>query len=158
MLSKTQIMIKVISIYANDTTKRAVSMDTGQCLYYDQETGNRCAVGLFLDLDEETLKQCEGSAGVFKIKASNQRLEDVLLPEVQGHTISFWHDLQRLHDCQSHWNDDKDLSHKGYRFLSQICEMYNIKFKEVMNAVHKVELPSTTTLIIHPTLFVATAS
>lgn len=90
-----QVLTEAIEYYREDPSRRAV--DNG-CLYYDEKTGNKCAVGMFLQSPEsvdtsvqaiDLIQKC--GMGIFKEEV--QHLED----------WDFWAELQDLHDFDYNW-------------------------------------------------------
>lgn len=125
-LTKKEIILETVEYYKKNP--RAVGKEN--CEYFID--GNMCAVGRCL-IDAENFEKynienkCTGlTINDFRL---SRRLEDELRPEYRGHSITFWTDLQILHDMNSSWIKGKDknindLSTSGEYFLKNLEEKY----------------------------------
>lgn len=88
------------------------SLSVGSCAYRGN-LNRRCGVGLFIDDN----KYCRGIEGKNVHQWSNDTIDDVLIPEARGYSISLWAAIQRFHDNTNNWLRKVDGSEFG---LSEI--------------------------------------
>lgn len=110
---------ETVKYYSEDTSRRAVA-DDGYCEYLIQETGNKCAIGRHIKLQDylNNKNKLEGSI-----------VEDyivfALLPEeVRRLGKEFLSRVQMFHDNKYYWNTDKGLTSKGEERLAFIINCF----------------------------------
>lgn len=103
MKTPIQIIDETVEFYSQDPAgRRAQAYHT--CVYYDEETGNKCAVGrCCVDSEVESPDFPEDSVNIGG--EPNMAVLSRLKPEYQGHPWQLWAALQRLHDCTQCWSD-----------------------------------------------------
>lgn len=101
MKSKIEIIEETIAYYEEDPSRRAM---IGTSCAYKTDNGNMCAVGRCLT--EQGLafaSEFANESDVYGLYETNEGLDDILKEEYRGHELSFWSDLQSLHDTSSYW-------------------------------------------------------
>lgn len=97
--------------------------DSGECCYYDKNTGNRCAIGRLLTIEQAKDVPSNGSIDV------DDMVHDYLVscnPTLfNGENIRFLSDLQRFHDNETLWDSDGAGNNK----LTQSGEKEYLKLK-----------------------------
>lgn len=109
--TKLQIIEELFdNYYVKDPSKRATYNIA--CSYYQDSTGNKCAVGMCM-LDDATAKHYEsvcssdvGGLNGFLMDEERLHLDDILKEEYRGHAIDFWAKVQVLHDGTGFWTED----------------------------------------------------
>jgi hypothetical protein len=122
MKTKIEIIKETVDFYSADTSRRALNC-MGGCEYINDE-GERCAVGRYMI--DPNLWLSRGTIGdVARMLPSNDgRLPTgIVIPECDGHSISFWLDVQSLHDYDGNWNKD-GLSICGGAALDTLLNKY----------------------------------
>lgn len=136
-LSKKEIIEKVL---ANIKEKGRAINEIFGC-DYKTESGNNCAVGLFMPsdsphfgfngtIDELCEENCDFETDFLDGKELYQRLDElvdeVLIEEARGHGFKFWNSMQDLHDGNSYWIGRK-LSKVGQNQLGDIKSRFGIE-------------------------------
>lgn len=110
----------------NSNKRGVVGYDNNvQCVYYDNETRNKCAVGMCLTTNALSFigrAQFEGDVLDLDDFLSNN-LDYYMKPEYRGHGLKFWDDLQYLHDTTRHWTNT-GLSDEGQEQLAFLKKRY----------------------------------
>jgi len=119
-MTKREIIKETKEYYAADPSRRAVD-NYGHCFYYQENTGNTCAIGRCLK-DPKSSKSVNGDVDTL-YKALGHKFEDNLLPQYRGHDISFWSDLQLFHDCNENWTA-RGLSEQGLADYNRLMRLY----------------------------------
>lgn len=125
MKSKLQIIDETAARF--NSNNRAIK-GRSQCEYCTKD-GRKCAVGAYMD---ETNKP--GRYDGFSVLLINSRflggIDTVLVPEVRGHEIEFWTDIQKLHDnvdgcpeSPNYW-DENGLNYDGLEQVKQLKEKW----------------------------------
>lgn len=120
----TQIINETVRAYADAPSKLRAIAD-GQCVYFDPETGNKCAVGRCCDPEQvsaDDFPTCSINSK-FKSSIETRRILAALLPEYQGHPVEFWKDLQVFHDGSLSW-DVWGLSDYGKGLVNRLKRKY----------------------------------
>lgn len=123
-------------VYSTDPSRRGLNTSQTACVYTGvRDDGKivRCAVGQWVRpeiLDEWDLDTCDPSgSSVDEVLTHLQdhgvlvELDDMLLPEVHGHHISFWENMQTMHDGSENF-DDHGLSEEGVTALADLRYQY----------------------------------
>lgn len=100
--------------------KRAVDPEADVCLYYDENTGLRCAIGGILPLEvAQSIKTLRSS-----VPSLPFQILDLVLPSDmhRGTGVEFLRELQRAHDNKEHW-DEKGFNQKGRDYLTLIYKL-----------------------------------
>jgi hypothetical protein len=111
---------ETIKFYSQDTSRRAMD-SMGTCVYIDPRTGNKCAIGRWLDNTTSSLSILDNHS-VDMLYNANE-----LSPKLHELGRKFLVEIQELHDIESHW-DENGLSVYGLmkveRFRKRIEENY----------------------------------
>lgn len=139
MKSKTEIVLETLRFY--NRNNRGYNYQNDHCTYYDEATGNKCAVGrCILDSEIERVSELErvrfekklDGPSVILVADHFKGLDGLLKPEYRGHCIEFWQNLQSIHDDCSIW-DENGFYATDYNFE----QIYMVFEKEVVDAVMK---------------------
>jgi hypothetical protein len=112
-MNKKAIVDETVEYY--ETHKRGLDYDLNSCVYHNED-GDMCAVGRCL-IDPPSANYTDTmdiSELIEFMEAEN--LDEILKVEYRGHTQDFWEELQLLHDCKPHWNENN----KGGQVLSEM--------------------------------------
>ena len=123
------VLAETIDAYTVDT--RAVDGTATSCYYLTPDRTRQCAVGrcfnsvgvrkyhsykrAVLSLHDEILNRTEYKTG----------LDDILKPQYQGLPMSFWSNIQTLHDARKNW-DKNGLSKRGKAVVEMIEEEFDL--------------------------------
>lgn len=126
--TKLQIIEELFdNYYVKDPSKRAVSGRV--CLYYEANTGNKCAVGMCM-LNDETAKYHQefyatdvASLNDYLVSEEEMRLDSILKEEYHGHDLDFWERVQKMHDRHYYWTE-YGLSEQGLAKLEELKATY----------------------------------
>jgi hypothetical protein len=131
MKSKIEIIDETVAYYSEDPNRRAVVMTT--CKYRTPD-GRMCAFGRCMT--EESLElygDFQGGVMRLLLKCYDRPLSDVILlttvintplkEEYQGHELTFWTNIQRLHDDFDYWNSD-GLTEEGKEYVEVMKNKY----------------------------------
>jgi len=102
--------------YGSHPERRAVAVGTDDCLMIDDE-GQRCAFSRWVNDDSRLIDEgiISNATGLL-----NTHSTDILKEEVRHiDDVSFWQELQHLHDMNSNWDQD-GLSVHGQRTLNSM--------------------------------------
>ena len=108
-LTKAQIIDETIKAYTTGPRGLCkVEFEGGRisqsCVYHDAPSGAMCAVGRCL-MNAKEFQQNFSELGLSDLPGHvADNLDELLKPEYRGHDLSFWTDLQNLHDDNSHWD------------------------------------------------------
>lgn len=124
-LTKKQIIDETANFYAEDTSRRGYNEFSQSCVYRDP-SGNMCAVGRCIDpkhKDSEEAYDLEAGADYF-LKVYS---DSILKEKYQGHSKSFWYDLQLFHDPKAHFHLEcgEGLTDKGAEFLKSLHKKWD---------------------------------
>lgn len=113
--------------FVKNPNKRGVSEFEGRpiCVYYKADTRNKCAVGMCLTtkaLSYIGREHFEGDVRDLDDFLSNN-LDFYMKPEYKGHSLTFWDDLQTLHDSPRCWTNT-GLSDGGQEQLALLKKLY----------------------------------
>ena len=113
-VTKKEIVREVLETYS-DPKQRATfkELPDGTC-QYQSDNGNRCAVGRFMT--EEALKIHGKSTKNIETMSFRFGLNSLLKKEYQGYPLSFWVNLQKLHDEPSYWSED-GITEEGLAYV-----------------------------------------
>lgn len=130
-LTKLQIINETVNRF--NSNNRAVR-ESGECIYCSQD-GRKCAVGVYMD-ETNTPDRYYGSVLQLHRDALNG-IDTLLVPEVRGHEIEFWKDVQDLHDNYISINnskhfysglmifwDENGLTDRGRHYVKQLKEKW----------------------------------
>lgn len=114
-----QIINETVAWYGADPDGRR-AIQGSSCMYYDPETGNKCAVGRCVK-DDVVVQDDFPSESVGRDLRARLFIMENLKDEYRGHSGEFWNALQKLHDGCSYWNFDAGgLSREGMVFAKAI--------------------------------------
>ena len=102
-----EVLEETVNYYSRDTSRRCIEDNT--CFYYKE--GNMCAVGRCL-VDPQSLEISIGAGDNDIVSLVKEEVEVEFKDEYKGLPLSFWEDLQCLHDATSNWGTtqySKDL-------------------------------------------------
>lgn len=121
--TKEEIIDETVKYYNNNPRAR-----TDHSCYYLTDDNRMCAFGRCM-LDEKRkkleMKVCsiEGMYRDLGISSKNFDFDSVLKPEYRGHSLSFWIDIQDIHDYSNFWYNGK-LSEVGKSRVKELKEHY----------------------------------
>lgn len=127
-LTKLEIINETISFYTGDTKRRSLN-DKGYCVY-NGPNGAHCAVGRCLlpeykEMGESLPMNEEAIRDLFEARDCNS-IDDMLEEKYRGHDLSFWNQLQLLHDGEEYW-DASGFTTEGEKKANMIINMFNLK-------------------------------
>ena len=106
--------------FAEDPEGRRATTSTSSC-QYSTDDGRHCAFGIFMKEAYQNHPAAHSPSYVVTALADAvevKSFDDLLRAPYQGMDLSFWHDLQVLHDEDLFWNaKDNTLSTAGRRFV-----------------------------------------
>jgi len=112
--TKEEFLLDTIRYYGEDTSRRA---KRGASCKYRTSTGEKCAIGRFID-DKSYNKNMEGKM-VGQIKGK--------LPSPLCHWENrFLNVVQQLHDVSHYWQESKGLSGDGEDLVKSIIAEHNL--------------------------------
>jgi len=96
--------------------------DSGTCMY---RKGNHpgCAVGRCI-IPEKYDSEIEFNDLSDVCDIMGLELDEFLIEDYRGHSMSFWSALQTLHDRPNFWDEDNKLTKDGEKFVKLIKEKY----------------------------------
>jgi len=107
---------------------RGFNEEKETCEYITHD-GKMCAVGrCMIDPKVGYAENLTVNNLVFKDNNITS-VDDLLKPEYRGYPVSFWVELQGLHDTQAMWTDE-GLSARGEQQVKNIIEAIESNFKE----------------------------
>jgi hypothetical protein len=120
MKTKTEIIKETVNFYSEN--RRGVN-EHGSCVYLT-ETGEKCAIGRCMVDPAAWI----GAAGIDDVASyfpieNDQVPIGILKPDYDGHSISFWLDVQGLHDYNRNW-DEHGLSPIGIIEVRHLLTKY----------------------------------
>ncbi len=119
MKTKVEIINETVDYYSTDTSRRAITTNKWghfTCLY-KMPDGRNCAVGRCL------IKPPSNSLGIRDLETYKGELDNLLKPEYREHSLSFWEDLQEIHDTPSYWNSE-GMTERGKDRVNILLEYY----------------------------------
>ena len=123
MKTKLEILEEIVNYYSEDTNRRAVE---GLACEYITPDNRRCAVGLCL-IDPTIMPSAAiNDPQLVEEIGSNHFQESILEnfePEYRIDDVSFWSQLQKLHDNKHNW-DNKGLTSEGNIYYDQLKKKY----------------------------------
>jgi hypothetical protein len=113
--------------FVKNPKKRGVKRFEGRpnCVYYDADTRNKCAVGMCLTtkaLSHIGREHFKGDVRDLDDFLSNN-LDYYMKDQYRGHNLTFWDDLQFLHDSPRFWTNT-GLSDEGQNRLADLKKRY----------------------------------
>jgi len=126
-MTELEILEETIDFYSSDTSRRSYDEDDNLCMYFDGETKNMCAVGRCL-MDPKAFQDINGSIDIAQLTA--EELDRLLKPEYRGHAMSFWQELQGLHDVARNWGIN-ELTEGGERFVKRLIDQIHKRKDDV---------------------------
>jgi len=113
-------MLETLNETGTSYTSKTRSIDQyGGCRYFTN--GKCCAIGRCL---EEPRRFSHVSGTVITLNA-RYTLEKILKPGYRGYPLSFWRDLQWLHDDKDRW-DENGLSEAGKKVVRAIKRKFKL--------------------------------
>jgi len=116
--TKAEIIEETAAFY--NLNNRSVHNDG--CVYFAETTGNSCAVGRCLNAD------VVGLGSMNKETSAEMLFEElgfnILKDEYKIKDISFWQELQFLHDTEDFWSVN-GLTGKGLEYKKQLLQKYD---------------------------------
>lgn len=119
--TKLEIIDETVAFYGEDTSRRSTTPKKG-CKYYNEENGNMCAVGRCLT--EDGLSRIHEKEGYGIIYFGIDGISNWFKDEYKDHSISFWDDLQVLHDNNRNWVEGKGLTKLGKEYVEELKEKW----------------------------------
>mgnify|MGYP005988701137 CR=1 FL=1 len=93
-----EVLEETVNYYSGDTSRRCI--EDGICFYYKK--GKMCAVGRCL-VDPQSLEISIGGGDTNIVSLLKEEVELEFKDEYKGLPLSFWEDLQCLHDATGNW-------------------------------------------------------
>lgn len=122
--TKVQIIEETRDYYA-DASKRAYDPVNRRCKYKDEQ-GKMCAFGRCeLNPSPTVLGDIYDRYMMFTSEVINQRIDEDLKEEYRGHGLTFWQDLQHLHDISDHFAEGT-WSPRGHKYIETLIKKYGI--------------------------------
>lgn len=109
-------MIEILDETANFYNTGNRSIDSSLFCQYNGANGRKCAFARCVEDDKLSLLVENENAKFFYLS--------YLKPEYQGHGITFWRDIQMLHDNDNNWNDN-GLTKSGIAHYNRIVGYIN---------------------------------
>ncbi len=127
--TKEEIINETVEYYNNNSRARANYNNTSISCYYLTDDGRMCAFGRCMLKEKREklrMKICsiEGMYRNFGISEKSFHHDLVLKPEYRGHSLSFWRDIQDLHDYSKFWRHDRKLSEIGKSRVKELKSNY----------------------------------
>lgn len=116
MKTKLEIINETAAYYSEDPSRRAIS--NGNCVYFDPDTGNMCAVGRCLNKPSDFKNNKGRSCSLINSEGYGIFKEDYKIMD-----SIFWHSLQNFHDSKRNW-DEKGLTPFGKQHLEFLRHTY----------------------------------
>ncbi len=112
---------KVIEYYGKNPSKRGT--DGSICKYYDEVSGNRCAVGRML-----TVKKAQDLQNYYPGGVAGSSTFSQLPSNVRSLGQDFLKDIQNLHDEEGNWStkDNTWLTNEGLETVADIISKYSL--------------------------------
>lgn len=120
-----EIIKETVNFYSVDPVGRRAK-EFGECVYYDPDTGNKCAVGRCI-VDDVVKSKWFPTHGVASPGVTSERTMEILghlKPRYEGHPPLLWKHLQELHDGDEHW-DKHGLTAKGAAKVQEIYDYWD---------------------------------
>lgn len=136
-MNAAEIFLETARYYAKDPNRRAVLVSPGTGLVtceYHTADGNKCAVGRCLN--KAYLKKLTGYENHWGTSVADivERFEvtvdEMLMPRYRGHSLSFWSEVQRLHDTQENWCGS-GMSRVGKNRLAEMLLAEEVPMEQV---------------------------
>lgn len=104
-----------------DSNNRGVAENENDCVYHNEDTGNRCAIGRYMtDLQAYKAENMLGLATIMEAKLMDERL----IPFGR----SFLASVQSLHDDNDLW-DENGLNESGKAEVKEIIIEHNLNME-----------------------------
>ncbi len=124
-----QIIDETVAWYGADPEGRR-AIEGSHCMYYDPETGNKCAVGRCVR-DSVVKKKNFPQESVTRDHHTKIFIMEHLKAEYKGHDPVFWRQLQKLHDGCGYWDFEKGgLTKPGMVLVKAIRNQYAMEEDE----------------------------
>jgi hypothetical protein len=107
-LTKIEIINETFEFYSKNPQLRSVGAYGGMCSY-NGGGGKHCAVGrcLLKKYQKQGSKLKRNTSDLYSfLDEHDLDINSMLQPKYRGHGMSFWRDLQSLHDTHSNWYDN----------------------------------------------------
>jgi len=99
-----EILLETVSFY--NSKNRGYDEDSGNCAYEGSD-GNRCAVGRCMTDEGIKIANTFPADGGSDVNVINEKvnIDSLLQEKYQGVSLSFWKELQMLHDSSKYWDE-----------------------------------------------------
>ena len=99
-----EILLETVSFY--NSKNRGYDEDSGNCVYEGPD-GNRCAVGRCMTDEGIKIANTFPNDGGADVTVINRKvnIDSLLQEKYQGASLSFWKELQMLHDTPPCWDE-----------------------------------------------------
>lgn len=121
-LTALEIIDETVAFYSADTSRRSVNQ--GTCVYQNS-MGNQCAFGRCMT-PEDVIERINDTKPVEELADMGNSIDYLLQDKYQGQTVSFWEDVQRLHDNSNYWGENK-ISQLGEGAVTHLKKKYSPK-------------------------------
>jgi len=124
-LTKIEIFNETVEFYSKNPRLRSVGDSDGMCTY-NGGGGKHCAVGrCLLKMYQKQGSELKGNTTDLSsfLDEHDKSLSSMLQVKYRGHVISFWRDLQSLHDTHAYWSDN-GITELGKKEVTRLSAKY----------------------------------
>ena len=114
----------VVDYYSSNPSRRSLVYSkngVASGCSYKSDTGNMCAVGLFIE-DHDKILGLDNSREITLWNETD--LEDILRNEYKGFPLELWNDLQVFHDETSHFLPQGGLTSSGRDYVKRLYSIW----------------------------------
>ena len=115
-LTAHEIIDETVEYYQNNPSSIGKNIDGSNSCLYNGPNGEKCAFSRCCT-DDSRFIEGHCASGLLNIGRSK------LLPQYEGHSESFWDDLQSLHDSDDNWDGNR-LTEYGQNRVLRIKNIY----------------------------------
>ncbi len=113
-VSQQDIVLEVLEEYSNSAKRSLYKNQLNGTCQYLSDADKKCAVGRFMT--DKALALHGKSSKRIEVLSLRYGLNELLKKEYQGHPVSFWSKLQRLHDEDGFWSED-GVTEDGLKYV-----------------------------------------
>lgn len=122
-MTEQEIFNKVVKRLRNGKGRAALRGDNNNlCVYYDPDTGNKCAVGIFIR------KNSKISSYIGDVYSLVEVYRD-RVPAIIRENADLFTDLQNVHDSTQNWDGNK-FNECGEAVLRRVAKKYKLTYGE----------------------------
>lgn len=94
----------------------------GNCVYYDEKTGNRCAIGALIPIEDakylNTMYRYQSVTELYNLR-NESGFPESLRELFKDHDDEFLQRVQNIHDTDKYW-DENGLTQKGVEAINNL--------------------------------------